>query len=102
MEGDSVQRIGVVADLVPGSRERAEELVAKGPPFELSDAGFTRHSIYIATDRVVFIFEGDDVEQHVSAIADDPAGAAALSHWAPILDGTPQIAREAFGWEKPA
>jgi len=34
------QRLAVVASLRPGSRKEAGELVAKGPPYDLREAGF--------------------------------------------------------------
>jgi hypothetical protein len=94
-----VQRIGIALDLVPGSRERAEELIAEGPPFDLAAAGFARNSILLGNDRAVFIFEGEDVERLVRDIVDDPVRSASLAVWAPILEGTPRIVREVFVWE---
>jgi hypothetical protein len=93
-------RIGVIAQLVPGGRERAKELLAAGPPYDLAEAGFTEHSIFLGGDSVVFLFEGPDVEQHVSALAADPGASSALSNWAPILAGTPQMAHEVFVWKE--
>ncbi|HEY7196577.1 MAG TPA: hypothetical protein VH306_05285 [Gaiellaceae bacterium] len=95
-----MQRIGVVVELRKGSRERAEELVAEGPPFDLSGAGFTRHAIFLGNDRAVFVFEGEDAERLVRNIVADPVASAALTRWAPILAGTPRIVHEAFAWEK--
>ena len=92
-------RIGVIAQLVPGARERAEEIVAAGPPFDLAKAGFSEHSIFIGGDSVLFVFDGPDVERRVSALAADPGASSALSHWAPILAGTPHMAHEVFTWK---
>jgi hypothetical protein len=94
-----VQRIGIALDLIAGSRERAEELIADGPPFDLAAAGFVRNSILLGNDRAVFIFEGEDVERLVRDIVDDPVRSASLAVWAPILEGTPRIVHEVFVWE---
>jgi hypothetical protein len=94
-----VQRVGIALDLVPGSRARAEELIAEGPPFDLAEAGFARHSILLGNDRAVFIFEGEDVERLVRDIVDDPVRSASLAVWAPILEGAPRLVQEAFAWE---
>jgi len=97
-----LERIGVVVELAPGTHERAEELLAEGPPFELAESGFARHTVFVAEDLVVFVFEGENVERQVSALADHPITSAALSRWAPILAGTPRIAREVFAWTQSA
>jgi hypothetical protein len=94
-----VQRVGIAVNLVPGSRARAEELIAAGPPFDLAEAGFTRHSILLGNDRAVFVFEGEDVERLVRDIVDDPVRSASLAVWAPILEGTPRLVHEAYSWE---
>lgn len=91
--------MGIAVNLVPGSRARAEELIAAGPPFDLAEAGFTRHSILLGNDRAVFVFEGEDVERLVRDIVDDPVRSASLAVWAPILEGTPRLVHEAYSWE---
>jgi hypothetical protein len=95
-----VQRVGIALDLVPGSRAQAEELIAKGPPFNLAEAGFTRHWILLGNDRAVFVFEGENVERLVRDIVDDPVRSASLAIWGPILVDSPRIVHEAYAWEK--
>jgi hypothetical protein len=95
-----VQRIGIAVELTPGSRTQAEDLIAKGPPFDLEEAGFTRHWILLGNDRAVFVFEGEDVELRVRDIVDDPVRAASLGAWAPLLADTPRLVREVYAWEK--
>jgi hypothetical protein len=56
--GDENERVAVVATLLPGSRERAAEILAKGAPYGLALAGFRRHSVFLAEETVVFVFEG--------------------------------------------
>jgi hypothetical protein len=51
--GDENERVAVVATLLPGSRERAAEILAKGVPYGLALAGFRRHSVFLAEETVV-------------------------------------------------
>jgi len=46
--GDKNERVAVVATLLPDSRERAAEIIAKGAPYGLRLAGFRRHSVFLA------------------------------------------------------
>jgi hypothetical protein len=93
------ERLAVVARLVPGSRERAQEIIAAGPPYELGESGLAAHQIYLGEEAAVFVFEGPDVEALVSALISDPAGSGSFSAWGPLLAGTPMLAREEFSWE---
>lgn len=93
------ERLAIVARLLPGSRERAREILAAGAPYELSDAGFRRHSIFLAGETVVFVFEGSGIERLVSKLIDDPASSGSFSVWGPLLAGTPALAQEEFYWE---
>jgi hypothetical protein len=93
------ERVAVVARLRPGSRDRAAEILAKGAPYGLALAGFRRHSIFLAEESVVFVFEGPGIEGLVRDLVNDPARSAAFSVWAPLLEGTPVLAREEFSWE---
>jgi hypothetical protein len=89
-----MERVAIVADLKGGSQSRAAELVAKGPPFDLSESGLVSHSVYLSADEVVFVFEAHQVEPFHYELQ------AALDEWRAIVDGPPRIARERFGWER--
>ena len=97
--GEANERLAIVGRLQPGSRERAREIIAAGPPYELNEAGFRRHSIFLAEETVVFVFEGRGVEALVSKLIDDPASSGSFSVWGPLLAGTPTLAHEEFYWE---
>ena len=97
--GGFVERVAVVAKLRPGSRERASQILAEGPPYDLGEAGFRRHSIFLAERAAVFVFEGQGVESLVRELVDDPARSAAFSAWGPLLAETPTLAPEEFYWE---
>lgn len=93
------ERLAIVGKLLPGSRERAREIIAAGPPYGLGEAGLLRHHIFLTDDTVVFVFEGPGVEGLVSRIVGDPTSAGSFSVWGPLLAGTPSLAREEFSWE---
>jgi hypothetical protein len=93
------ERVAVVATLVPGSRERAAEIIAGGAPYGLRLAGFERHSVFLADEAVVFVFEGPEIEGLVRELVNDRASSAAFAVWAPLLQGTPVLAREEFYWQ---
>jgi hypothetical protein len=99
MTDQVTERVAVVARLRPGSRERALEIIAEGAPYDLGAAGFQRHSVFLAEEAVLFVFEGSGIEGLVRALVDDPTRSAAFSMWGPLLDGTPALAREEFHWE---
>jgi len=92
------ERVAVVASLLPGSRERAAEIIASGAPYGLESAGFERHSVFLADEAVVFAFEGPQIEGLVRELVNDPASSAGFAVWAPLLQGTPVLAREEFHW----
>ena len=94
----TIERVAVVATLLPGSRERAAEIIAGGAPYGLSLAGFERHSVFLADEVVVFVFEGAQIEGLVRDLVNDRASSAEFAAWAPLLQGTPVLAREEFHW----
>jgi hypothetical protein len=100
-----VERLALIARLKDGAEPRAEELIAKGAPFDLEGSGFVRHSVFLSATEVVFVFEAHEVEWLVSALVDDPFRwmvADALDEWRPLVEGTPRIARELFSWQRAA
>ena len=94
----TIERVAVVATLLPGSRERAAEIIAGGAPYGLGLAGFERHSVFLADEVVVFVFEGAQIEGLVRDLVNDRASSAEFAAWAPLLQGTPVLAREEFHW----
>jgi hypothetical protein len=97
-----MERVAIVVRLKPGSGPRAAELIAAGPPFDLGETGIARHSVYLSAGEVVFVFEGHQVEWMVDDLINDPFQPqlqSAFEEWRSIVDGSPRIAREQFGWE---
>ena len=97
-----MERVAIIARLKEGSEQRAAELVAAGPPFDLSNSGIVRHSIYLSASEAVFVFEGHEVEWIIDQLIDEPFHYElqhALDQWREIVDGQPRVARERFGWQ---
>jgi hypothetical protein len=100
-----MERVAIVAHLKEGSQGRAAELIANGPPFDLAETGIERHSVYLSSSEVVFVFEGHQVEWMVDELIDGRFHyqlQGALDQWRTIVDGPPRIARERFGWQRNA
>jgi hypothetical protein len=76
---DEGERVAVVAKLRPGFRGRASEILAEGAPYELGETGFRRHSIFLAGETVIFLFEGSGIEGLVRDLVNDPVRSAATA-----------------------
>jgi hypothetical protein len=99
---ESMERVAIVARLKEGTEPRAAELIAGGPPFDLTETGIVRHSVFLSAGEVVFVFEGHQVEWVVDDLITDPFQyeiESAFDAWRSIVDGSPRIAREQFGWK---
>jgi hypothetical protein len=94
-----MSRVAIIASLKPGSHEDAASILREGPPYELAQSGFERHSVFLSTTAAVFVFEGPSVEPQIRRLVDDPVSSAAFSAWGPFLDGSPQVAHEEFFWQ---
>jgi hypothetical protein len=99
-----MERVAIVVRLKEGSGLRAAELIAAGPPFDLAETRIAHHSVYLSAGEVVFVFEGHEVEWMVDDLISDPSQPklqSAFDDWRSIVDGSPRIARERFGWDAP-
>jgi hypothetical protein len=94
-----VQRLVVTLKLRKGTQERAAKLIGEGPPFDPAELGVARHAVYLGDDLVIFAFEGEDVEQRVRSLINDPVRSASFAAWTPLLAGRPALAHEAYYWE---
>jgi hypothetical protein len=98
-----MEHLALIARLKPGTERQAEELIAKGPPFDPKEVGFERHSVYLSATEVVFVFEAHEVEWLVDALVAEPFQwmvTEAFSKWNTLVEGHPRIAREKFFWER--
>ena len=92
-----MQRLAVVAKLRPGAAEEAARLIDLGPPFDLEKSGMSRHTVFLAPDTVVFVFEGEDPNVVLQALT-GPDEQSVMGAWEPLLAETPALAREAYSW----
>jgi hypothetical protein len=98
-----VERLALIARLKPGSYPRAKELIAKGPPFDVQASGFVRHSVFLSSSEVIFVFEAPEVEWLVDSLVYEPFQwmlQDTLDEWRPLVEEQPRMAREEFFWER--
>jgi hypothetical protein len=95
-----VAHLVVVAPLKPDMVDRARELLAEGPPFDLEALGFDRHGVFLTGREAVFIFERADGSAALELSAEDPALWEAASAWQECFSERPRVARAAFSWER--
>lgn len=95
-----MQRVAVIATLKPDAAEKARKLVADGPPFDPAELGFARHHVYVSEGAAVFVFEGGNVNALVKRLAEAGGSHQAFAAWESLLQGLPELAREAYFWER--
>jgi hypothetical protein len=96
-----VSTLVVVAPLKDGALERARELLAEGPPFDLEASRFEKHEVFLTSREVVFVFKGGPGPGGTLALAaEDPQVWRAAKDWGECLDGRPRIARSVFAWKR--
>jgi hypothetical protein len=97
-----MQRVAVTVNIRPGAEDRLKELLAWGPPFDPSDAGLARHTVYAREDIVVFVFEGEEVDRKLSGLLNDPLQSGAFGSWGALVAEEPRLAHEVYHWERDA
>jgi hypothetical protein len=90
----------VVVPLKPGMVDRARELLAEGPPFDLEETGFDRHTVHVSNQEIVFVFEGEGPDSTLKLPGEKPEVWRAAAAWQDCLAGPPRIARRAFAWQR--
>ena len=96
-----MQHMAVIAKLRPGAAEQAARLIELGPPFDPRKHEVERHTVFLAPDTVVFVFEGGNVNSLLASLG-GAGEQEVLAAWEPLLDGTPKIASEVYCWLRPA
>jgi hypothetical protein len=90
----------VILPLKEGKVERARELLAAGPPFDLEETGFDRHAVYVTNREILFVFEGGMPSATLTLPGEDPQVWHAAAAWQECLAEQPRVARTAFSWER--
>jgi hypothetical protein len=97
-----VSRLVVIVPLKAGARERAEELLRQGPPFDLEATQFDRHHVFLTDREAVFLFEGAGPSSTLQLPGEDPALWRAADAWSECMAERPRIASTAYSWLRPA
>jgi hypothetical protein len=95
-----MSRVAVVVPLRPGAQEAAEQLVADGPPFELSGSPLDAHTVYLTDREALFVFEGPDAREVIEEILGEASVWQAATAWRGLLDGKPRVADSVFAWRR--
>ena len=90
----------VVLPLQPGTATRARELVAEGPPFDLSDVDVDRHEVFVTEHEVVFLFEGRRAREAVERLLRRPSVLREAVRWRECAAGRPRLGVETYGWQR--
>jgi hypothetical protein len=95
-----MSRLIVVVPLKEGARKRAEELLEKGPPFDVEVTHLRRHEVFLSEKEVIFDFETSGSEPPIALRAEDPSLQEAAEAWEEIMAGSPRKALQVFSWER--
>ena len=94
-------RIAFTARIRTGQRDRLAAMLAEGPPFDPSAAGFTRHWVYLGDDDVVFVFEGPDPLTAVRRLSAERELLRKTVRMAGLVHA-PHFLGEVYAWEAAA
>jgi hypothetical protein len=95
-----VSSLVLVVPLNEGTRARAREILAEGPPFALEETGFERHEVYLTEREVVFVFASAGPSATLELTAEDPQLWKAAATWREIIAARPRKAEVAYSWER--
>jgi hypothetical protein len=95
-----MSRLVVVVPLIEGARKRAEELIAKGPPFEIGGTQLERHEVFVTDREVIFDFETAGSEPPIALQAEDPTLLEGARPWGKVMSGSPRKAQQVFAWRR--
>jgi hypothetical protein len=90
-------RVAVVVPIRKQKRDKVQELLDEGPPFEPEASGLERHQVFLTDNEVVFVFEAAPGFSLRQLLGDTSvlAGAAA---WRDCLAGAPRVAKPFYSW----
>jgi len=97
-----MSRLVLVVPLKEGGADRARELLAEGPPFELEATELSRHEVYLTDREAVFVFEAAGDTPPLRLQAGNPTLRTAAAAWREVLAGRPRKAETAFSWARTA
>lgn len=90
----------ILLPLKHGARDRARNLLRRGPPFDPDAAGLKRHQAFVGEQEAVFLFEAD-AREVVERLADDASLWQAAPGWTELVSGPPRLAEGVYSWVRP-
>lgn len=96
-----MRRFLVTAKVRRGAKDAVRAILREGPPFKLPDTSLERHTIFLAGDEIVFLFEGVHAEEEVKRLLHDPHVLGQASRIGLLLTGRPRMPEEVFSWSRP-
>jgi hypothetical protein len=96
-----VRRFVVTVQLARGAEKKVREILREGPPFDLEGSSLERHFVFVASDELVFLFEGDGADEEAERLLKDPRVLGEAGRIRAYLAGKPRVPEEVFGWERP-
>ena len=96
------ERVVVVLPLRRATADRARELVASGPPFDVDNAALDAHHVFVSEGEVVFVFEGERARDVVEELLREPRVLLAAARWRGCLAGPPRLAEGTYAWRRDA
>jgi hypothetical protein len=88
-----VERVILIARLKPGSRDRADELIAEYGSGKHTSSEFERTAIFLCGGEVIFFLEGHDARETMRNVLNHPVQSTWLSPWLPLFEGPLHAAR---------
>jgi hypothetical protein len=93
-------RIAVAAKIRPGKRAKLEQMLSEGPPFDLADAGFDHHQVFLGDEDIFFLFEGGSPVSAVKRLAAERTLMGHVLRMAGVLS-SPHLLAEEYSWDRP-
>jgi hypothetical protein len=94
----SSQRLAVIVPVRKGKRDKAERLLAKGPPFDAEHVGLERHEVFLGERDAIFVFDATSDVSLEKLLADAKLWTRAAA-WHDVVAGPPRLVRASYAWE---
>jgi hypothetical protein len=99
-EKHASRRVVVVVPLRAGKADRARELVAGGPPFDIGALELEAHHVFVTEREAVFLFEGTAARETLERLVRSPRVVREAGRWSDCLAGRPRLADESYAWRR--
>jgi len=94
----SSERLAVVVPVRKGKHDKAQRLLAEGPPFDPEHVGLERHEVFLGERDAIFVFDATSDVSLAKLLADAALWASAAA-WHDVADGPPRLVRAFYAWE---